>query len=371
MALVLSNIDYKVDNQVYLENINLRFEPGSFNVLLGRTLAGKTSLMRIIAGLDKPSNGIISMNGRVVNDLSVQNRNVSMVYQQFINYPNMTVAQNIASPLVVAGCDADEIRGRVEQTAELLHIQAFLDRYPSELSGGQQQRCAMARALVKQADIILFDEPLVNLDYKLREALRTELKSLFAARDCIAIYATTEPQEALALGGYTTLLHQGRVLQTGPARLQYAQPVTLDAADLYHQPPLNRFRASVYAGAIQLQQQSVSVERSLADNCYQFGIRADHIKLEPSETTEICLHGIVNLAEISASETYLHVSISDNEESAVAPLNWVVHLPTIQPLSPQTPIKLYFPVSKLFAFETNGKALKYPQTNTEKQLEVG
>lgn len=363
MALVLSNVDYKVDNQVYLDNINLSFEPGSFNVLLGRTLAGKTSLMRIIAGLDKPTKGKISVDGLDVGGLSVQKRNVSMVYQQFINYPNMTVAQNIASPLAVAGFSPAEIERRVQETAELLHIQDFLQRYPLELSGGQQQRCAMARALIKEADIILFDEPLVNLDYKLREALRAELKALFESRDCIAIYATTEAQEALALGGYTTLLHQGRVLQSGPAQQQYAQPVNLHAADLYHEPPLNRFNASIRSGTITLQTQNYPIGNTqLPDGDYQFGIRADHIKLESGEGNEICLHGSVDLAEISASETYLHVSINEGDEATAEPLSWVVHLQGIQSMHTQTPIKLYFPIEKLFIFGLDGAALKWPQS---------
>lgn len=362
MALVLNNVDYLVDNQSYLEGINLSFEPGSFNVLLGRTLAGKTSLMRIIAGLDKPTSGKIMMNGQDVTGVAVQKRNVSMVYQQFINYPNMTVAQNIASPLAVSGCDPKEIERRVQETAELLHIQDFLQRYPLELSGGQQQRCAMARALIKEADIILLDEPLVNLDYKLREALRTELKSLFKSRDCIAIYATTEAQEALALGGSTTLLHQGKVLQSGNAQQQYTKPVNLDAADLYHEPPLNLFNAKVDSNEIALLDKKVLMQNAnLPNDSYQFGIRADHIKLDTSGETELCLQGIVDLAEISASETFLHVSIAEHPDSTVEALNWVVHLQGIHTMHTQTPIKLYFPIEKLFVFDNEGTALRWPQ----------
>lgn len=357
MALVLNDISYKVDNDAYLKGINLSFEAGSFNVLLGRTLAGKTSLMRIIAGLDKPSSGTIEMNGQDVTGRAVQKRNVSMVYQQFINYPNMTVEQNIASPLTLAGCPADEIKRRVQETAELLHIQDFLQRYPLELSGGQQQRCAMARALVKEADVILFDEPLVNLDYKLREALRVELKSLFKSRDCIAIYATTEAQEALALGGSTTLLHEGRVLQSGLVMDQYAKPVNLDAADLFHEPPLNLFHASLRQGKINfIAEHSVAAVpglNQLPDGEYQFGLRPDHITLEANREDHIRLDGLVDLAEISASETYLHVSVGD--------LSWVAHIQGIQPMHTQTPVRLYFPLHKLFVFDSQGKALNWPE----------
>lgn len=357
MALVLNDISYKVDNEIYLEDINLSFEAGSFNVLLGRTLAGKTSLMRVIAGLDKPSQGTIEMNGQDVTGVAVQQRNVSMVYQQFINYPNMTVAQNIASPLTLSGCRPDDIQRRVQETAELLHIQEYLQRYPLELSGGQQQRCAMARALVKDADIILFDEPLVNLDYKLREALRVELKSLFKARDCIAIYATTEAQEALALGGSTTLLHQGSVLQSGPAMHQYARPVSLDAAGLFHEPPLNLFNASLKNGCLcfltEHRVDRVARLNDLPDGDYQFGIRPDHISLESDDECEIALDGIVDLAEISASETYAHIGVND--------LSWVAHIQGIKPMHTQTPVKLYFSLRNLFVFDSQGNALSWPE----------
>ncbi|WP_288080889.1 ABC transporter ATP-binding protein, partial [Pseudomonas sp.] len=199
MSLTLEHVSRVIEGQTWIDDANLRFEAGSFNVLLGRTLSGKTSLMRLMAGLDKPDSGRILMNGVDVTAKPVRLRNVSMVYQQFINYPTMTVFENIASPLRQAGVSNELIQSKVLETAKMLRIEKFLKRHPLELSGGQQQRTAMARALVKDAELILFDEPLVNLDYKLREELRQEMRELFKARHTIAIYATTEPNEALAL----------------------------------------------------------------------------------------------------------------------------------------------------------------------------
>ena len=138
-----------------------------------------------------------------------------MVYQQFINYPNWRVRDNIASPLKIARLPRAEIRRRVDEVCELLRLGALLNRYPHELSGGQQQRIALARALVKRARLILLDEPLANLDYKLREELREELPGLFAASGATVVYATTEPTEALLLGGYTATVHEGKVCQYG------------------------------------------------------------------------------------------------------------------------------------------------------------
>ena len=179
MSLTLEHVSRTVEGQTWIDDANLSFEPGSFNVLLGRTLSGKTSLMRLMAGLDKPDSGRILMNGVDVTQRPVRLRNVSMVYQQFINYPTMTVFENIASPLRQGGVSNELIQSKVLETAKMLRIEKFLQRYPLELSGGQQQRTAMARALVKDAELILFDEPLVNLDYKLREELRQEMRELF------------------------------------------------------------------------------------------------------------------------------------------------------------------------------------------------
>lgn len=357
MSLVLQNVRRSVDGNMHLDDINLSFETGSFNVLLGRTLAGKTSLLRVIAGLDKPNDGQVILNGLDITSKPVQQRNLSMVYQQFINYPNQTVAENIASPLKIAKVKPQEIKRRVEQVAELMHIGNLLERYPTALSGGQQQRCAMARALVKDGELILFDEPLVNLDYKLREELRRELKALFKARDSIAIYATTEAQEALALGGTTSLLHQGRVLQTGPAVQQYSLPASLNAADLFHEPPLNRFSANIANSTLLYADQKLSIAdthlRELSSGQYCFAIRPDHILLHSSGEPEIILDGTIDLAELSASETYLHLSAGNQ--------GWVVLLSGIHPKHTQAPATLYLPLRCLYAFEDAGRALVWPK----------
>ena len=198
MELKLERIAKRVGAQPWLHPMDLAPVPGDLTVLLGATLAGKTTLLRLMAGLDAPSEGRILVDGRDVTGVSVRERNVAMVYQQFINYPSLTVYDNIASPLRLAR--AADIDARVKGLAARLGIDAFLTRLPAELSGGQQQRVALARALAKQAPLMLLDEPLVNLDYKLREELRDELPRLFAGRRCIVVYATTEPTEALLFG---------------------------------------------------------------------------------------------------------------------------------------------------------------------------
>ena len=356
MSLILENVCRQVDGEQHLNNINLEFQPGSFNVLLGRTLAGKTSLMRAIAGLDKVTSGKIIVDGMDVTSHSVQKRNISMVYQQFINYPNMTVYDNIASPLKLAGTPAAEIDQRVRETAEMLRIETFLNRHPLALSGGQQQRTAMARALIKDATILLFDEPLVNLDYKLREELRLELRELFKLRNSIAIYATTEPNEALALGGTTTLLHQGEVLQTGPAIDQYHFPVNLNAADLFSEPPINILPGTIGTEEVTFDEYaSFPVANHFSDvalGAYQFGIRPSHISLVPKNNDDIELSMQVEVAEISASETFLHVA---NKH-----FQMVLQLSGVHDYHTNTAVKIYLAPQKLFLFNLDGSIVKAP-----------
>jgi glycerol transport system ATP-binding protein len=216
MSLELHSISKRAGADTYIYETSLTLEDGTFNVLLGTTLAGKTTLMQLMAGIQRPSSGKIRYKGRDVTGVPVQKRNVSMVYQQFINYSNFSVYDNIASPLRVAGMAQGEIERRVGRAAELLRLTPMLRRRPNELSGGQQQRTAIARAIVKDSDLILLDEPLANLDYKLREELREELPKLLAGRNAIVVYATTEPAEALLFGGNTATLNEGRISQFGP-----------------------------------------------------------------------------------------------------------------------------------------------------------
>jgi len=197
MGLSLRNIQKTMDGEVHLSNIDLNIDSGYKTVVLGRTLSGKTSLLRIMAGLDHPTKGSLFIDDKDVTGVSVRKRSIAMVYQQFINYPSFTVFDNIASPLKVAKIPKDKLRKRVMEVADILHITDMLDKLPAELSGGQQQRTAIARALVKDVELLLLDEPLVNLDYKLREELQTELQEIFKQRDAMVVYTTTEPGEAL------------------------------------------------------------------------------------------------------------------------------------------------------------------------------
>jgi len=357
MSLQLDNVTLSVRGETYISDACLTLEPGSFNVLLGHTLAGKTTLMRLMAGLDKPDHGTVRLDGRDVTHVPVRQRNVSMVYQQFINYPTLTVFDNIASPLKQAKVARQEITRRVEETAAMLGIQHLLGRYPQALSGGQQQRTAMARALVKDADLVLFDEPLVNLDYKLREALRVEMRKLFESRHTIAVYATTEPSEALALGGTTTLLHEGRIVQSGPSGEVYRHPRNMQAAKLFGEPPINLIPMTVQGDECRIASLRLplpDIWRSLSAGEYQIGIRPHHWSLQPIEEPALRLPVTVRVAEISGSETFLHLSHDR--------IDLVAHLIGIHELGFDQALEVQVACRQLFVFEPDGDLVLSPSS---------
>ena len=310
MTLTLEGVTRTVGGQVHVAPTDLTLEKGTMNVLLGPTLAGKTSLMRLMAGLDVPDAGRILWNGADVTGMRVQDRAVAMVYQQFINYPSMTVYENIASPMRLLGKSRAEVDTAVRRTSEMLQLSPMLDRKPLELSGGQQQRCALARALVKDAGLVLLDEPLANLDYKLREELRAEIPKIFAESGSIFVYATTEPEEALLLGGNTATLWQGRVTQFGPTPRVYRQPDDAITARVFSDPPMN-FLSVVKQGARLVFGDGQSVAalgalEGLADGRYTAGFRPNHLQIDPQQGV-MEFTARLAVTEITGSQTYVHL----------------------------------------------------------------
>ena len=356
MGLILQDINKIVGQETHLSAINLAFAPGSRNVILGRTLAGKTSLLRIMAGLDRPTSGQLLLHDRDVTGVSVRKRNVAMVYQQFVNYPSLTIYDNIASPLKLSGMDKAEIDRRVRETASMLRIENLLDRLPAELSGGQQQRTAIARALVKRAELLLMDEPLVNLDYKLREELRVELQAIFKEREAIVVYTTTEPAEALMLGGNVVVLDEGRVLQTGSTPDVYHHPTSLKVAEVFSDPPINFLDGHIKRSGIQLgrgMQFAPSGHLSeLAPGDYKFGVRSNHLFLTRQDESDAEIQARVELAEINGSETFIHIS---HESTSL-----VVQDEGIHPHRIGARISVFVNPNHLFVYDQAGRLVASP-----------
>ncbi|SHM76692.1 ABC transporter ATP-binding protein [Roseibium suaedae] len=353
--LELRNVRRTVGGADHIRNVSLTLERGTLNVLLGPTLAGKTTLMRLMAGLDEPTSGTIHFDGKDVTGVPVQRRNVAMVYQQFINYPSLTVYENIASPLRVLGRDAVTIDRDVRRAADLMRLTPYLDRTPLNLSGGQQQRTALARAMVKNASLVLLDEPLANLDYKLREELREELPKIFAESGAIFVYATTEPQEALLLGGNTAVLSEGRMVQFGPTVETFRRPVSLTSARTFADPPLNTLSVEKRDGQIR-HGDAVSFPvpahlQHLADGTYTIGVQPHHLMTRATAQDNVSIHARAVITEITGSESFVHFTFADTD--------WIMLTPGVLELDPDDPVEVLFEPSNLMVFDAEGRAVEY------------
>ena len=353
MSLELKEVEKKVGIETHIYSTNLKLEKNTINVLLGSTLAGKTTLMQIMAGLDKPTSGEIWFNGENVTGKEVQKRNCSMVYQQFINYPNFTVFDNIASPLKITGINSDEIKQRVGKVAELLKLSAMLNKKPDELSGGQQQRTALARALVKDSDLILLDEPLANLDCKLREELREELPNLFEDRDCIVVYATTEPLDALMIGGNTATLLEGNVVQYGKTLDVYNKPDNLTSAKVFSDPPMNIAEITKSGDKFKLADNNVqwTSNVNIKDGNYKIGIRPHNITTYKEGSNSVEINGKVLISELSGSESLIHFTNGK--------LNWVSLSNGIQQRNIGEDTKLHMNVDEFLYFDQNNRLVNH------------
>ncbi|WP_449415879.1 ABC transporter ATP-binding protein [Ochrobactrum teleogrylli] len=350
--LELRNLSKTVGGAYHVEPTNLVLARGSLNVLLGPTLSGKTSLMRLMAGLDKPSGGSILFNGEDVTGAPVQKRNVAMVYQQFINYPALSVYENIASPMRISGNASAEIDRDVRKAAALLKLTPYLGRTPQELSGGQQQRTAIARAIVKKANLVLLDEPLANLDYKLREELREELPRIFAEAGAIFVYATTDPSEALLLGGNTATLSEGRITQFGPTIDVYRRPVDIVTARTFADPPLNTTRM-IKAGDRLLRSDlpTIAVPDQLAgirDGPLTIAFQPHHLLLRQTGEATVPLKVRTLVSEIAGSESFIHLDYEGER--------WVMLTHGICDLEPDKEIEVFIDTRHLMAFDETGRA---------------
>ena len=351
MTLELRGASKVIRGIIHIKPTSLLFEPGHFNVLLGQTGSGKTSMIKLMAGLDPLATGQILMNGEDVSKLSTQKRNISLVHEFFVNYPHMTVFDNIASPLRVAGMAKSEIAGRVEEAADILQLRPMLARRPHELSGGQQQRCALARAIAKESRTVFLDEPLANLDYKLREELREQLPELFAGRGAVVVYATSEPEEALLLGGKTVLMDDGVTTQFGPTADIYRSPQSLAAARVFSDPPINTaiiVKKSALAQIDNGPSWPLSGDAAvLPDGTYTMAIRPHHVTPTAQDAQSIAVPGRVLVTELSGSDSSAHFQMGAD--------SWVSLAHGVYRYNVGQEHEFFMDVSQAFYFDPDGR----------------
>src|SRR5919206_4887767 len=283
-AIEMRNIVKKYgDGYPAVNDVSLDIADGEFMILVGPSGCGKSTLLRMIVGLEDITSGDMIIGGKRVNDKAPRDRNLSMVFQNYALYPHLTVYENIAFPLRLAKTPDDEVRRRVNQAADVLELEEHLDRKPANLSGGQRQRVAMGRAIVRSAEAFLFDEPLSNLDAKLRGQMRTEISRLQRRLGITTVYVTHDQTEAMTLGDRVAVLRKGVLQQVASPRELYERPINLFVAGFIGSPPMNFVPATVEENAVSLPFARVDLPREVCErisgrNLLIAGIRPDHFE---------------------------------------------------------------------------------------------
>ena len=308
--LTLENLSTS-DAKLPLKSLTANFEAGKIYTILGRTGAGKTELLRTLIGLDPISEGTIHLDGSDLVSTPIRAREMAMVYQQFINYPHLDVLDNVAFPLRRKKLAKASARAKARDALAIVGLAGFEARMPSELSGGQQQRVALARAIVKHARILLMDEPLANLDYKLREQLREEFPRLLHENaEGIILYSTTEPAEAMQLGDELIVMHEGRIVAQGDPAALFDAPPSVDVARVISDPPISICAGEICDGALLLSDGSSAGTTGLTlpkDGPVQIAIRPDALTIGGD------IYATVKLAEFSGSDTIVHLQLPFGE----------------------------------------------------------
>lgn len=360
MGIRVENVTMTFDGVDVLKDVSIDIEDGSFVTLLGGLGAGKTTLLRIMAGIDKPTRGRVYFDGVDVTKEPVQKLPVAMVYQQFINYPSMTVYENIASPLLAGRGpkpDKAEVDRKVRQYAELLGLSAVLDHHPEEVSGGQRQRTAIARALIKEAKFTFLDEPLANLDYKLREELRGELKNILSDKGGVVVYATPEPVDALSMATHVGYMFEGEILQFGDLESVYRYPNLAEVGRYFSYPTMNILdgnREQADGKTFIRLSDDLRVDVSafgdkLVQDDYLVGIRAYNLHTRKAREDFVRLTAEVALSETLGSDTELHCLFGGK--------SLVVLEQEVARYDIGSEVELYLDPNRLFLFDTDTKEL--------------
>ncbi|MCB8888384.1 sn-glycerol-3-phosphate import ATP-binding protein UgpC [Vreelandella malpeensis] len=295
-----------------VKGVDLAIKDGEFVVLVGPSGCGKSTLLRMVAGLETISDGTLKIGDRVVNDLEPAERDIAMVFQNYALYPHMTVYNNLAYGLKNRGFKKPEIEERVRHAARMLEIEEFLTRKPRQLSGGQRQRVAMGRALVREPAAFLFDEPLSNLDAKLRVQMRVEIKQLQRRLKTTSLYVTHDQLEAMTLGDRLVVLNAGQIEQVGTPMEIYARPASMFVASFIGSPAMNMVPVEYLAT-----RSTESLLDDLPAGTDVVGIRPDDMHLTPPSTPHLVVESTLALFEAAGAESHLYVRLSESDQPTV------------------------------------------------------
>jgi sn-glycerol 3-phosphate transport system ATP-binding protein len=312
--VTINNVKKSYGKVAVIHGISMDIGNGELVVIVGPSGCGKSTLLRMVAGLERITEGTVSIGDRVVNDLEPRERDIAMVFQNYALYPHMSVFNNMAYGLKIAGMDKQEIKQRVGEAASLLELEPYLKRRPRQLSGGQRQRVAMGRAIVRNPAVFLFDEPLSNLDAKLRVQMRMEIKTLQRNLAVTALYVTHDQVEAMTLADRMIVMHDGVAEQIGTPLEVYNNPATIFVGGFIGSPPMNFLAAEIKQGAVHLQHAGTIAKCSAADQAVTVGIRPEHLRLcEPGTGM---FDSTVRFTEALGAETLIHLR-NHNEEDLI------------------------------------------------------
>jgi multiple sugar transport system ATP-binding protein len=346
MSISLQQLTKSFGSTLVVEDLSLEINDGEFVVLLGPSGCGKTTTLRIIAGLEQATSGDILIEGKRVNDLPPQQRDVAMVFQSYALYPHMTVADNIGYPLRVRKLGTERIQAQVRETAALLEIEPLLKRKPRELSGGERQRVALARAIVRQPRAFLMDEPLSNLDARLRLQMRGELKHLQQRLATTTVYVTHDQAEAMTLGHRVAVMNKGKLQQFDTPLEIYNRPANRFIAEFVGSPCMNFLDGSIDSANRRFENQQVSIELNgphpVVKNTVTLGIRPEDVHVSLSQR-DGWHHTSVYVTELMGSETFVILQLRDAKVTARAAGDFRAE--------PDSPVWIEFDTTKAHFFD--------------------
>ncbi len=319
MGIELQNISKRYGASTVVDNLSLQIEDGEFVVLLGPSGCGKTTTLRMIAGLEQPTSGDIFIQGERVNERAPQHRDIAMVFQSYALYPHMSVRENIAYPLRVRKLNAHEIQEQVNQTAQMLEIESLLSRLPRELSGGERQRVALARAIVRHPKAFLMDEPLSNLDAKLRLQMRGELKNLQLKLGTTTVYVTHDQAEAMTLGHRVAVMNRGKLQQFDEPLEIYHRPANRFVAEFVGNPGMNFLEGELDGATFVTPELQLTLPESGASSSkpVTLGIRPEDVRISTT-SRDGWVRASVYVTELMGSETFVIVEFGNQKVIARA-----------------------------------------------------
>lgn len=343
MATVeLKNIKKRFGSIEVIHGVSIDIKDGEFIVIVGPSGCGKSTLLRMVAGLESVSEGDIFINEKVVNELEPMDRDVAMVFQNYALYPHMSVRQNMAYSLKIAKLSKEAIDQKVDEAAKLLQLEEYLDRKPKQLSGGQRQRVAMGRAIVREPAVFLFDEPLSNLDAKLRVQMRLEIKELQDKLGVTSLYVTHDQVEAMTMADRMIVMHDGVAEQIGTPLEVYEKPKTLFAAQFIGSPSMNIVKGNVQSNTATLFNGAELKTNSNQSGSVSVGLRPEHLMIDPNGPIELKVKSVEPLG----ANTLIHGKLDGSDDLFTAAINGV-HLLS----KSDENLRLSIPPEKVYLFD--------------------